>query len=63
VTPGAMTPLQYDQAVGDLVGYLQWMAEPAQNHRVRIGAWVMMFLGVLLVVVWRLNAAFWKDIK
>jgi ubiquinol-cytochrome c reductase cytochrome c1 subunit len=63
VTPGALTPLQYDQAVGDLVGYLQWMAEPAQNHRVRIGAWVMMFLGVLLVVVWRLNAAFWKDIK
>ena len=30
--PGTMTPLQYDQAVGDLVGYLQWMAEPAQNH-------------------------------
>jgi ubiquinol-cytochrome c reductase cytochrome c1 subunit len=63
VSPGTMTPLQYDQAMGDLVGYLQWMAEPAQNHRVRIGAWVMLFLGVLLVVVWRLNAAFWKDIK
>ena len=63
VTPGTMTPLQYDQAMGDLVGYLQWMAEPAQNDRVRIGAWVMLFLGVLLVIVWRLNAAFWKDIK
>jgi ubiquinol-cytochrome c reductase cytochrome c1 subunit len=62
VAPGSMTPLQYDQAVGDLVGYLQWMAEPAQNHRVRIGAWVLMFLTLLLVVVWRLNAAFWKDI-
>ncbi len=62
VTPGAMTPLQYDQAVGDLVGYLQWMGEPAQNHRVRVGAWVMLFLALLLVVVWRLNAAFWKDI-
>jgi ubiquinol-cytochrome c reductase cytochrome c1 subunit len=63
VAPGAMTPLQYDQAVGDLVGYLQWMAEPAQNQRVRIGAWVMLFLGVLLVIVWRLNAAFWKDVR
>jgi ubiquinol-cytochrome c reductase cytochrome c1 subunit len=62
VTPGTMTTQQYDQAVGDLVGYLQWMAEPAQNHRVRVGAWVMLFLAVLLVVVWRLNAAFWKDI-
>ena len=63
LTPGAMTPQQYDEAVGDLVGYLEWMAEPAQNHRVRIGAWVLLFLGVLLVIVWRLNAAFWKDIK
>jgi ubiquinol-cytochrome c reductase cytochrome c1 subunit len=63
VSPGAMTPLQYDQAVGDLVGYLQWMAEPAQNHRVRIGAWVLLFLGVLTVLVWRLNAAFWKNVK
>ena len=63
LSPGAMTPLQYDQAVGDLVGYLQWMGEPAQNHRVRVGAWVMMFLVVLFVLVWRLNAAFWKDVK
>jgi ubiquinol-cytochrome c reductase cytochrome c1 subunit len=63
VSPGTMAPLQYDQAVGDLVGYLQWMAEPAQNHRVRIGAWVLLFLGVLTVIVWRLNAAFWKHVK
>jgi len=63
VTPGALTPLQYDQAVGDLVGYLQWMAEPAQNHRVRVGAWVLLFLTLLTVIVWRLNAAFWKDVK
>jgi ubiquinol-cytochrome c reductase cytochrome c1 subunit len=63
VSPGTMTPLQYDQAVGDLVGYLQWMSEPNQNSRIRIGAWVMMFLAVLFVLVWRLNAAFWKDVK
>ena len=63
VSPGTMTPLQYDEAVGDLVGYLQWMAEPAQNQRVRIGAWVLLFLGVLTVIVWRLNAAFWKNVK
>jgi ubiquinol-cytochrome c reductase cytochrome c1 subunit len=63
VSPGAMTPLQYDQAVADLVGYLQWMAEPAQNSRVRIGVWVLLFLGVLTVITWRLNAAFWKDVN
>ena len=63
VSPGTLTPLQYDQAVGDLVGYLQWMAEPVQNHRVRVGAWVLLFLSLLTVIVWRLNAAFWKDVK
>jgi ubiquinol-cytochrome c reductase cytochrome c1 subunit len=62
VSPGTMTPLQYDQAVGDLVGYLSWMAEPAQNHRVRVGAWVLIFLAVLTFIVWRLNAAFWKNV-
>lgn len=63
VSAGSMTPLQYDQAVGDLVNYLQWMGEPAQNTRVRIGVWVLIFLGVFIVIAWRLNAAFWKDIK
>jgi len=63
VSPGTMTPLQYDQAVGDLVNYLQWMGEPAQNHRVRIGVWVLLFLLVFTVIAWRLNAAYWKDVK
>ncbi len=62
-TPGTMTPLQYEQAVGDLVNYLQWMGEPSQNTRVRVGVWVMLFLLVFTVIAWRLNAAYWKDIK
>lgn len=63
VTPGTMTPLQYDQAMGDLVAYMQWMAEPAQNTRIRVGVWVMLFLVMALVFVWRLNASYWKDVK
>jgi ubiquinol-cytochrome c reductase cytochrome c1 subunit len=63
LSPGTMTPLQYDQAMGDLVGYLQWMSEPAQNSRVRVGVWVLLFLGVFTVIAWRLNAAFWKEVN
>ena len=63
VTPGTMSPLQYDQAVADLVGYMQWMGEPAQNTRIRVGVWVLMFLLVLTFAPWRLNAAFWKNVK
>ena len=63
LTPGTMTPAQYDQAVGDLVNYLQWMGEPAQGTRVRIGVGVLLFLSILTLFAWRLNAAFWKDVK
>ncbi|MFO6420017.1 cytochrome c1 [Hylemonella sp. W303a] len=63
VTPGTLTPLQYDQAVGDLVNFLQWMGEPAQNTRVRIGVWVLIFLLGFTILAWRLNASYWKDVK
>jgi ubiquinol-cytochrome c reductase cytochrome c1 subunit len=63
ITQGTMTTIQYNEAVADLVAYLQWMAEPAQNERVRLGVWVLMFLAIFTVIAWRLNAAFWKDIK
>jgi len=58
-----MTPAQYDEAIGDLVGYLQWMGEPIQKTRVRIGVWVLIFLAFTTVLAWKLNGAFWKDVK
>jgi ubiquinol-cytochrome c reductase cytochrome c1 subunit len=30
---------------------------------VRLGVWVLIFLGVFTLIAWRLNAAYWKDIK
>ena len=63
LTPGQLSPIQYDEAVADLVAYLQWMGEPARGQRVRIGVWVLIFLAVFTVIAWRLNAAFWKDVK
>jgi len=61
--PGTMSKADYDIAVADLVAYLQWMGEPAQNERVRLGVWVLIFLGIFTLIAWRLNAAYWKDIK
>ena len=63
ITPGKMTAVEYDAAIGDLVNYLQWMSEPAQNTRVQIGVWVMLFLLIFMVIAWRLNASYWKDIR
>ena len=63
VKPGTMTAKQYDEAVADLVNYMKWMAEPAQNTRVRVGVWVMLFLLGFMVIAWRLNASYWKDVR
>ncbi|ARU06918.1 cytochrome c1 [Comamonas serinivorans] len=61
VSPG--TSANFDRDVNDLVNYLTWMAEPAQNTRVRIGVAVMLFLLVLSFMFWRLNKAYWKEVE
>ena len=63
VTPGTMTPAEYDNAIGDLVNYLQWMGEPAQTKRQHVGLWVLLFLAGFTFITWNLNKAYWKDIK
>ncbi len=63
VAPGQLDPLAYDEAVADLVAYLQWMGEPAQGKRIQIGVWVLIFLGIFTIFAWRLNAAYWKNVK
>ncbi len=37
--------------------------DPVARARVRLGAWVLVFLALFTVVAWRMNASFWKDIK
>ncbi|SNT03325.1 ubiquinol-cytochrome c reductase cytochrome c1 subunit [Noviherbaspirillum humi] len=63
VKAGTMSQLEYDNAVADLVSYLDWMSEPAQNTRRHLGVWVLLFLGGFLFLTWRLNASYWKDVK
>lgn len=63
VTPGTLTPQQYDEAVADLVAYMQWMGEPAQTQRFRLGVIVVLFLGIFTLFAWRLNASYWRTVK
>jgi ubiquinol-cytochrome c reductase cytochrome c1 subunit len=63
VKPGKLTTIEYDTAIADLVSYLSWMSEPVQNKRRQLGVWVLLFLGIFLVIAWRLNASFWKHVK
>ncbi len=63
ITPGKLSSLEYDNQVADLVAYLNWMGEPAQSTRKRLGVWVLMWLTLLSFVAWRLNASYWKEVK
>lgn len=58
-----LKPEEYKQAVGDLVNFMAYMAEPIKAERERLGVWVLAFLALLLVPVWFLNKEYWKDVK
>ena len=63
VTPGTLNQADFDGATADLVAYMQWMAEPAQGTRKRLGVWVLLFMSVFALLAWRLSASFWKEVK
>jgi ubiquinol-cytochrome c reductase cytochrome c1 subunit len=63
VTPGQLDSVDYDSAAADIAAFMNYMSEPARDDRRRLGVWVLLFLGVLFVITWRLNASFWKDVK
>jgi ubiquinol-cytochrome c reductase cytochrome c1 subunit len=60
--PGRMSVAEYDALVGDLTNYLAYMSEPAKQQRNHLGWFVLLFLGVLLVLTYKLKKAYWKDI-
>ncbi len=63
VKPGKLSTVEYDTAVADLVAFMSWMAEPVQQKRKQLGVWVLLFMGIFVVLAWRLNASYWKEVK
>jgi ubiquinol-cytochrome c reductase cytochrome c1 subunit len=63
VTPGTMTPLQFDEATADLVAYMEWMAEPAAASRKKLGVWVLFLMSFFALFAWLLNKSYWKEVK
>jgi ubiquinol-cytochrome c reductase cytochrome c1 subunit len=59
---GAMTPLEYDRLVADLVNYLNYMAEPARHERKKIGIFALLFLGLMFTLAYLLKKEYWKDV-
>lgn len=60
--PGKLSQKEYDDAIGDLVAFMVWMAEPRAQFRNQLGVAVLLFLLVLFVVAYALKRAYWKDV-
>jgi ubiquinol-cytochrome c reductase cytochrome c1 subunit len=60
--PGKLSAAEYDQLVGDLVGFLKHMGEPMGEFRKRLGVIVLIGLAVLFVFAYALKREYWKDI-
>ena len=59
---GSMTPGEYQAFVADLVNYMDYMAEPSRNERMRIGIVVLLYLAVLFALVYALKRMYWKGV-
>lgn len=56
-------PEGYEEAVGDLVNFMTYMAEPSRTERESLGWWVLGFLFIFFWPVYFLNKEYWKDVK
>lgn len=59
---GTQTAPEYDATVADLVNFLVYMGEPAQQTRMHLGVYVLLFLAFFFIVAFYLKKEFWKDI-
>jgi ubiquinol-cytochrome c reductase cytochrome c1 subunit len=62
-SPGQLDPEAYDHFVRDTVNFLDYIAEPMQLQRQRLGYRVIAFLVFFTLLAWLLKKEYWKDVK
>ncbi|HTQ35565.1 MAG TPA: cytochrome c1 [Steroidobacteraceae bacterium] len=62
VSPGRLTPAEYDTFVRDTVNFLDYVSDQSQVERRSIGLWVVLFLLVFTAFAWLLKKEYWKDV-
>ena len=63
VSPGTMGEQEYELVVRDIVNFLDYVGEPMQLERQKLGVRVIAFLLVLLLISYLLKREIWKDVK
>lgn len=59
---GEMSSSEYDDAVRDLVNFLEYSGDPVKLERQSLGWWVMGFLVLFTIVVVLLKKEYWRDV-
>jgi ubiquinol-cytochrome c reductase cytochrome c1 subunit len=63
VKPGIMTEEEFDQAISDLVTFLEYIAEPSRIKRESVGIWVLLFLAAFTILSYLMYKEYWKDVN
>jgi ubiquinol-cytochrome c reductase cytochrome c1 subunit len=63
LSKGALSQVEYDMAVRDLVNFLAYVGEPAAADRKAIGIVVLFILGILFILTYLLKKEYWKDVS
>ena len=59
---GELNGEEYDNAVRDLVNFLEYSGDPVKLERHALGWWVMGFLVIFTIVVVLLKKEYWRDV-
>lgn len=62
ISEGQLSPEEYDEAVRDLVSFLDYVGEPAKLVRGKIGGWVLTFLFIFGIIAYLLKKEYWRDV-
>lgn len=58
----SLAPQAFDTKVQNLVAFLAYSANPVKLQSQRIGAYVLLYLGVFLIFAFLLKREYWKDV-
>ena len=54
---------EFRQAMLDVTNFLAYVGDPVKLERERLGVYVLVFLGILLIPAYLLKREYWKDVK
>jgi ubiquinol-cytochrome c reductase cytochrome c1 subunit len=63
IKKGEMLPVDFDNALHDLVTFLVYVGEPAKLIRYRLGIFAILFLSILLIAAYCLKKTYWRRLN